>query len=209
MTDSRLDDEKRLDELLGALPRDVEPGRDLWPSIAAQLENLPARSRRRWLPQLAAAVLLVACSSLLTAGLLQRRDPTASAPPVVVVEDPTASAPPVVVVEDPTPMPAGFGPGQVLDAGYLAARQQLADLLAQRIDTLPASARSKLEGNLAEMHRAAAEINAALELQPGDPLLEELLLTTYQAELSVLANVNQLTRTNAAAGNSDSKRIEL
>jgi hypothetical protein len=63
---------------------------------------------------------------------------------------------------------------------------------------MPPSARQKLEANLAEMRRAAEEINAALARQPGDPLLQELLLSTYQEELGVLASVNQLTGTSAA-----------
>ena len=49
------------------------------------------------------------------------------------------------------------------------------------------------------MHRAADEINAALAAQPGDPLLEELLLKTYQDELAVLASVNQLTGSPGAS----------
>jgi hypothetical protein len=187
---------ERLEHMLAALPQDIEPQRDLWPDIAAQIEAGRGSGTRRWMWQLAAGLVLVVCSSLLTAGLLQRREPTASQRPAEAVQEPAT-------------VRVGFGPGQALDAEYVAARQQLADLLAQRIDTLPASARSKLESNLAEMRRAAAEINAALELQPGDPLLEELLLTTYQAELGVLANVNQLARTDAAAGNLESKRIEL
>ena len=78
-------------------------------------------------------------------------------------------------------------------------RQQLADSLAARIDRLPPAARAKLEANLAELHRATAEINAALELSPGDPLLEELLINSYQDELAVLASVNQLTGPNGSA----------
>jgi hypothetical protein len=39
---------------------------------------------------------------------------------------------------------------------------------------------------------------AAGARQPGDPLLQELLLSTYQQELGVLASVNQLTGTSAA-----------
>ena len=66
-------------------------------------------------------------------------------------------------------------------------------MLDQRIATLPPSARAKLEFNLGEMRRAADEINAALAEQPGDPLLEELLLKTYQDELAMLSNISQLT----------------
>ena len=82
--------------------------------------------------------------------------------------------------------------------------------LDQRIAALPASARAKLEFNLGEMRRAADEINAALAEQPGDPLLEELLLKTYQDELAVLANVNQLTASlEAGPAATNEKRMQL
>ena len=89
--------------------------------------------------------------------------------------------------------------------GQLTARQQLAATLAARIDRLPSSARQKVEDNLAQLRRAADEINAALALQPGDALLEELLLNTYQDELAVLASVNQLANLNGAAAPEDMK----
>lgn len=169
----------RIDEALDLLPRDIEPSRDLWPAIEARLEPRVVRGGRRW-PWLAAAgVLLVVGSSLLTANLVRREAAvTAQAP----IEQPDAAA-----------MRTAFGPGQTLGPGYDAIRQQLADSLAARIDRLPPAARAKLEANLAELHRATAEINAALELSPGDPLLEELLINSYQDELAVLASVNQLT----------------
>jgi hypothetical protein len=95
-------------------------------------------------------------------------------------------------------MRAAFGPSYALGAEYDAARQQLASQLERRLATMPPSARMKLEANLAEMRRAAEEINVALARQPGDPLLQELLLITYQDELGVIASVNQLTGTGAA-----------
>lgn len=169
----------RLDETLDLLPRGIEPSRDLWPAIEARLEPRPARARRRW-PWLAAAgVLLAVGSSLMTANLL-RRDAA------VIAQAPLERP-------DEAVMRAAFGPGQTLGPGYDAIRQQLADSLAARIDRLPPEARTRLEANLAELHRATAEINAALELSPGDPLLEELLINSYQDELAVLASVNQLT----------------
>ena len=74
----------------------------------------------------------------------------------------------------------------------------------------PASSRAKLESSLGELRRAAEQINVALAEQPGDPLLQELLLATYQDELAVLANVNQLTSALAADGRGDEpKRMDL
>jgi len=91
----------------------------------------------------------------------------------------------------------------------VAARQQLSGMLESRIDALPASAWKKLEANLAEIRRATAEINAALALQPGDPLLEELLLNTYQDELALLASASQLTGVNGVQVPQDGKGMQL
>jgi hypothetical protein len=173
----------RLDRALAGLPRELTPDRDLWPGIAAQLE--PRRAPRRWLPLAAAALLLVAASSLITAQLVRR----SVAPVASTAVTPGAPASGAV-------LPASFGPGHALSPEYVAARQQLAAMLATRMDRLPSSARQKVEDNLAQLHRAADEINAALALQPGDALLEELLLNTYQDELAVLASVNQLANLN-------------
>ena len=177
--------DERLDRALAGLPRELPPESDLWPSIAAKLE--PRRAPRRWLPLAAAAVLLVVSSSLITARVV-RRSATPAAPVATVAPPATPDAGGV--------RPASFGPGHSLDSEYAAARQQLAATLAQRIDRLPSSARQRIEDNLAQLHRATDEINAALALQPGDALLEELLLNTYQDELAVLASVNQLANLN-------------
>lgn len=181
MTQDDRDSVTRLDEALELLPRGIEPPRDLWPAIEARLEPRAAGATRRWTWLAAAGVLLVIGSSLITASLLRRE---AEVTAVVPVERPEAAT------------PAAFGPGQRLDPSYDLIRQQLANTLAQRIERLSPEVRAKLEANLAELQRATAEINAALELSPGDPLLEELLINSYQDELAVLASVNQLTGPN-------------
>jgi hypothetical protein len=173
----------RVDALLQSLPREVEPGRDLWPNIESRLELRPRHRGPPWGLQVAAAVVLVVASSLITASLVRR-----GSVPAAQVPAPAAAAPVV---------PAAFGQPRGLGAKYESARQELERDLAQRMGSMPASAREKLLANLAEMRRAADEINTALARQPGDPLLEELLLNTYQDELGVLASVNQLTSTGA------------
>jgi hypothetical protein len=185
----------RLDRALAGLARDLPPDRDLWPAIAAQLEPR-RRGQARWPLAAAAAVLLVAASSLITAQIMRRSEPPTAADAVPAASD-TARV-----------VPATFGPGYALDPEYAAAREQLATMLARRIDRLPSSARQKVEHNLAELRRAADEINAALALQPGDALLEELLLNTYQDELAVLASVNQLANLNGTDVPED-ERIKL
>lgn len=196
MTDPRDRDSRTLDAALEALPREVQLGRDLWPGVAARLEpRAGIRAGHRLWPAAAAAVALVAVTALVTAGLLRREEtPVARQAPAV----------PAVIHAAAT-----FGPGQVLDPSYDAARQELARALSARIDRLPPEARRQLERNLAELRRASAEINAALELSPGDPLLEELLLNSYQDELAVLASVNQLAGANGAGPAQDPTRMKL
>jgi len=187
------DPNARIDTMLRSLPREIEPQRDLWPAIEARLDSQPGRRRPSWAWQAAAAVILVAATSLVTSSLLRRADsPAAQA---------TAQAVPVVR--------AAFGQPRGLGEGYESARQELAADLEQRLSSMPEPARQKLLANLAEMRRAADEINAALARQPGDPLLEELLLNTYQDELGVIASVNQLTRTGATSVPAQQENIRL
>jgi hypothetical protein len=185
----------RIDAALQALPRDVAPGRDLWPGIESRLGLRSSRPSATWLWQAAAAVVLVAVSSLVTASLVRR-----GSAPVARLPVPAAPA---------RAMPAAFGPEHSLSGEYEVARRQLATQLGERITSLPPSARQKLEANLAEMRRAAEQINAALARQPGDPLLEELLLNTYQDELGVLSSVNQLTSTSAAVTATREEKMQL
>jgi hypothetical protein len=161
---------------------------------------------RRWLPLAAAAVLLVAASSLITASLVRRSGDGAVATAAAPAGPRNGSQPAAGAA---VAQPAAFGPGHALSPEYAAARAQLAAMLTARIDDLPSSARQKLEDNLAQLRRATDEINAALALQPGDPLLEELLLNTYQEELAVLASVNDLTTANGPAAAAADKGIKL
>ncbi len=220
----------QLDAQLRALPAEVEPGRDLWPGIAVRIEQAavplqPVPRRPAWAWQAAAALVLVAGSSLLTAGLLDRSPQTSQSASQTAIQTSSQEAS-AAAAAAPAPkdsgalpgtaqggaivLPAAFGPTGRLDGEYLVARERLTRMLEERIAVMPPAARAKLEFNLGEMRRAADEINVALAAQPGDPLLEELLLKTYQDELAVLSNVNQLTeslqRAPAPAGE---KRMQL
>ena len=196
MTPTERDATRRLDEALGRLPRSVDPAQDLWPVIEARLQSGERRSRARWAWQAAAAALLVVGSSVLTASLMKRDEAR--------VAGSFEAAPAAAGMT-----PAAYGPAYTPDPAYLAARQKLSKMLESRVERLPPSGRQKLEANLAEIRRATAEINLALALQPGDPLLEELLLNAYQDELAVLASVNNLIGTNGAMASPEEKRVQL
>lgn len=174
-----------LDEALSKLPKSVPTERDLWPRIQAQIEaERPGKDARRgftprWY-QLAAGVLLVLASSVTT---------------FVIMRDAQERAPAVATTELPRPeiaaMPASFA-GYRLGEDYTKARAQLDLEFEQRLALLPPEAREKVERNLADIRAAAREIADTLAEHPTDPLLHELLMSTYQSELQLLAHVTQM-----------------
>ncbi len=170
---------------LGRLPQSIAPARDLWPAIASGLDQAGAARGRRvqftWTYALAAAVGCMALGALLTYALLQR-DGSGS----------ISTEPAVTTSNRPAVLQASFGRYAALGPEYERARAALVIDLAERLHRLPPVVRIKVERNLDEIQLAVQEINAALELAPDDPLLQELLLDTYQDELRLLAHVNQM-----------------
>ena len=172
-----------LDQVLAAAPRDVEPRHDLWPRIAAELASEASRPVRRewrsngWM-QLAAGLLLVVGSSLTTYFATRQ-------PPVAAQQAATGLTPAVFNVEQ-------LGPK------YISARADLERTFNQKLATLPPAARAKVESNLGEIRRAANEVATILAQHPSDPLLQELLVSTYQSELQLFADVSAMSqRTNS------------
>lgn len=179
-----------LDEALSKVPKNVAPERDLWPAIQAQIENerLQKTARRGFSPhwyQLATGVLLVVASSLTTFFAVRE---TSKETPALVQEEPLR---PEIVA-----MPASFA-GYQLGEDYSKARAQLDAAFEQRLALLPPAAREKVERNLADIRSAAREIADTLAEHPTDPLLHELLMSTYQSELQLLADVTQMAPARA------------
>jgi hypothetical protein len=58
---------------------------------------------------------------------------------------------------------------------------------------LPPVTRARLERDLADLRRAASQVAATLGEHPSDPLLQQLLLSTYQSELALLGSLNTLS----------------
>jgi hypothetical protein len=182
-----------LDRALASLPRDVAPSRDLWADIRADIEATPpaampapvAAPSHRWM-RLAAGFLLVIASSVTTYVITQRSAEEKIAQTQRQIEEQLRKAPPVDV------MPASFGQ-DVLGAEYQRARTALDAEFQRQVATLPPVTRAKLERNLADLRRAASDISATLAEHPNHPLLQELLLSTYQNELALLASVSHVS----------------
>jgi len=164
-----------LDKALSDLPREIEPGRDLWPQIRAEIEATPSVSQSRkhnsfWQWRLAAGFLLMAMTSAATYLIMRHSEATR----VVAM---TANADNDAVVNE-----------------YLRARADLDRQFAERLAALPSATRAKLEGNLADLRRAENELVANINKNPSDPLLHDLLISTYQSEAQLLADVSALSQ---------------
>lgn len=172
------------------LPGEIQPERDLWPDIEARLRSeATTRSRRRgWrlATTAAAAIVLVTMSSLITLWVTDRPENL----PVSPVQTPAGGVRPAGGIA----VNATFGPDYLLGPKYEKARQQLSRELETQLDTLPAETRNVVEKNLAQLRQALAEINSALADDPGNVLLQQLLMAAYQDELSVLMEVNRMAR---------------
>lgn len=158
----------------------ISPERDLWPEIESAITN-PVRERSRWTPmfaQAAAVVLLIGASSGLT--YLAVKDERVVTVPVYTPE---------YVFER-----AAFGGSHNLGPDYQDARADLASRLDQQLTRLSAEEREDVEKTLIVIREAIADINSALEQDPDNAYLQELLQKTYREELNVMRRVGGLTR---------------
>jgi hypothetical protein len=180
---------------LNQLPQSLEPPRDLWPDIAARLEPraaapVPSAAPRRtqhlrWLAA-AAMVASVAVGVWIGRSVL----PGAHAPPVIASREPAGKPAAGALL-------AGFDAPTALDAAYVTDpryREQRAALLRSleaRIATLPQPTRDKVLASLATIQHAKEDLEQALGKDPGNALLQELLVNTYQDEMRVLTDVHE------------------
>ena len=186
-----------LDSMLASLPKDEAPSRDLWPLIKAEIgtEAMQGRSvhGQRWM-QLAAAVVLVLASSLVTFYVVQRsmrqqlqQEVTQARNEVTEQLNPVLKA-----------MPVRFDGHEGLGKSYDDLRVQLDAEYAKRIQNLPPLVRAKVERDIADLRRSAREISTTLAQYPSDPLLQDLLVSTYQREIQLLSQVNTMAASTAA-----------
>jgi hypothetical protein len=185
--DGNRNGDDRLMEKASRMPVDIQPERDLWPGIAARLEprEQPGRDTGRWrlVGAIAAAVALVAVSSLLTVWVTDRSEPVT----ISRVQPPQG-------MTRPAAGSANFGPDYVLGPKYEKARQQLSRDLEVQLKTLSPKTREVVEKNLSQIRQAMADINGALAEDPGNVLLQQLLMAAYQDEMTMLMEVNRMAQ---------------
>jgi hypothetical protein len=162
------------------LPREIAPARDLWPQIEAQLSasEKPRRrgqnawvSGRTWAP-LGGLAAALAVGIWIGHGLLPLRGRGA---------------------ESALPGAAVAATNFVTDPRYVRVHSELMRTLNQRLATLPPATRVKVLASLDTIHRSMQDIQTALGRDPGNALLQELLVDTYQDEMRVLTDVQDAT----------------
>jgi hypothetical protein len=179
------EDRKGAIRSLGELPQGVEPGRDLWPQIEAQItgrvEAAPVvtapvvrvgGTRLRWL----AAAAMVGCVAVgVWIGNSVSMQGAAVAPPIAATQ-PAAGALQTAWVADPH---------------YQSQHAELLRSIGDRIEALPPASRAKVMASLTTIREAKHDLEEALGKDPGNALLQELLVNTYQDEMRVLTDVRE------------------
>ena len=185
------DERRRLEALrdrAAALPRELEPSRDLWPGIAVRLVGgarvlgFPRRAEPRSRPGrplglLAAAAALVAVSSAVTA-LLLRPEPV----------------PPRDTPRELLAVAADADPLLKAERDYERAAAELMAALEERRDLLAPETREALETSLNVIDQALADLRAALESDPGNRKLARLFNTTHRKRVELLRGAVRLSQ---------------
>ncbi len=180
---------------LSELPREIPPPHDGWPALEARLRESgrpqsdpdapqhgraqPARYRR---PQLMRIMSLAAVLAAVLVGVSIDRWILSPAHPI-----PPGVALPHVGSAGSDDMTVAY----VTDPRYLREREALLRTLDARLAKLPPPTRQKVIQSLATIHQSMQQIQQALGREPGNALLQELLIDTYQDEMQVLSTVQQ------------------
>ena len=152
---------------LASLARSIEPAEDLWPGIHGRLAAAGVRPGRIAVPRwglAAAAVLLIAISSGVTAVLLR---PTPRA--VSATLDVSA-----------------------LEAQYAEVSEDLSGALEQARSRLEPATMATIERNLKIIDAALDETRQALARDPGNPALGQMVVAAWRQKVDLLRRATAL-----------------
>lgn len=155
----------RLKAAADALPREVEPARDLWPDIRARIAKEPRHSLvfRPYL--LAAASALIAVGA--TAWVMQQR-----------TEQQLADAESARVFATVT--------------AFERSSAELTATLERRGATLDPRTRAVLEQSLRTIDEAIAEARGALDADPRNPAVQAFVAAAYRQKIDFLRRANDV-----------------
>jgi len=166
---------RELRDLATALPRSLEPPRDLWPGIEARVsrtKEVRGRFGRRAL--LAAAAAVVVVSSVVTAYFIGRSQA------IVLTAEPRAA-----VESGPSEMLLASFEGLGVN-NYLDTRTELLDALEARKHELSGETMDVVMENLLLIDRAMDRIAEALGEDPENEFLMKQLAGAYRRQIDLL-----------------------
>jgi len=174
---------------LSELPREILPPHDGWPSLQARLREIQSDegasqhagggTTRRWRRQLTRIAALAAVLAAVVVGVSIDR----------WILSPTRPASPGVTAPGIDSTGGRLAVAYVTDPRYLHEREALLRSASAQIAKLPPPTRKKVLQSLATIHQSMQQIQQALGKEPGNALLQELLIDTYQDEMQVLSTV--------------------
>ena len=187
---AELDQLRDLLDGAATLADSIEPRRDLWSGIEARIDTGSSvdlgtwRARRRgalWAHRYelaAAATLLVLVAS--TGTFLLVRDGEPAAPMIAANDEIARGASPVTLVSVP---------GQ---ADYVAAIQELDELLRQREGQMDAQTAEVVRRNMAIIDQAIREAQSALAADPANGDLNRAVSAAYKTKINLLRRAVEL-----------------
>jgi hypothetical protein len=167
------------------LATEIAPSRDLWPGIEEAIKAPRAPRQTPWYAQAAAVFLLVGASSMVTYSVVkydESNTPKAQVQQVQIV-------PTNMIFER-----AAFGGEHTLESVYGRAAGGVESNLNRELANLSPEARADVQRNLAVIHQAIADISQALEHEPNNGFLQELLVAAYRNELTLMNRIGSMTQ---------------
>jgi len=199
MTDDTLDEDRirELQALTAQLPREIEPPADAWGAIvkaiaesaegAETAEKVRGSGGTLWQRPAflaAAALLLVAGSSAITAIALGRRAPAAQTGTVAMREYPRPSA----------ATPATLAEFTLRENDYIDTANRLSAILDSEETQLTPETIAKLKESLRVIDAAILEARRALATDPANRELVEMLSTSYEHKVDLLRRTTEMGR---------------
>jgi len=207
MTDDTIDEGKLRDLMneVAALPTSIEPPADAWAKIRAEIEasgnpdrgatdyiDLLSKRRHRiafWQRPIflaAAALLLVAGSSALTAIAIGRRGASTSRR--------AAQAPIAPFATDSNNGPASLAQFTVVESDYLRAVNDLSATLESERGSLSPETIAKLRESIQVIDAAILEARNALAADPANKTLIRMLANSYEQKVDLLKRTTEMAR---------------
>lgn len=200
-----LADVRAIVDRAGSLP-ELEPSRDLWPGIAAQLDTpvvaiakAPSVRRLRiprWVAVAAAAAVLIVVTSLVTRQWVTGGDqasPVAVLPNVQSVQ-PAESLGPAVSPISTSPASASTAGRERVSAAVTYGREivRLEAFVRHRGDALDPATKAIIENSMRIIDSALVEARAALARDPASRFLSDQVDQTLEKKMELLRTVTLL-----------------